>query len=187
MHEQLGNSLRPLPVPFEFQSHQVRTAIDEIGRTWWWAVDVYGAISVKWSGAGISLRNMPSDWFCTLNLRGQRGSGDVVLLSEQGVYRVLMRSNSPVSDQFCDFLAGELLPTLRKQGFYGTVTGADRVRLSVQLRNNLKQLETADAFGRELLLCDIRALCNMLGYRMPDVALIGQDPAQLALPILGNK
>lgn len=173
--------LSHLPVPFAFKQHEIRTAVDIHGLTWWWAVDVYRALDIKWSGAGTSLRNMPSDWFCTLNFRGQRGLGDVVLLSERGLYRVLMRSNSPISDAMCDWLAGDVLPAIRKQGFYGVVAGRERAALSAELRRNLKELNGADAFARKLLIMDTRCLCNLLGYPMPDIALIGADPDQLTI------
>lgn len=179
----LSKDLDPLPIPFDFGDRTVRTAVDTNGNPWWWAVDVYEALEVKWSGSGISLRNVPEDWFCTLNFRGQRGTGDVVLLSEPGLYRVLMRSNSALAIAFCNWLASEVIPAIRKQGFFGTLSGTDRVRLSRELRHTLAELPKADAFARQLLLKDLRCICGMLGYPMPDTRLIGADPGQLDLDL----
>lgn len=174
-------NVQELSVPFIFEDHPVRTAVAENGMTYYCCMDSFGALQVKWSGRGTSLRSVPEEWLLTLNLRGKGGYQGVLFMSEPGVYRVVMRSNQPRAIAFCNKLAEEVIPQIRKQGFYGVIKGPQRIAYSRALVNATEKLKTADAFGREILLHEVACLCRYLGYPMPDVALIGRDPAQLAL------
>lgn len=46
------------------------------------------------------------------------GYADVTVLSEPGLYRLIMRSNVPNAEKFQDWVTGEVLPTIRKTGAY---------------------------------------------------------------------
>jgi prophage antirepressor-like protein len=172
---------KELTVPFVFENDEIRTAVDENGMTYSCAIDVFAALDVKWSGRGTSLRSVPEEWLLTLNLRGRGGHKGVVFLSEPAVYRVIMRSNQPRAIKLCNWLAGEVVPQIRKQGFYGCINDAQRIQYSKALVAALKELRTADAFARQILLHEVASLCRFLGYRMPKTELIGQDPQQLNL------
>ena len=47
----------------------------------------------------------------------------VTLISEPGLYRLIMRSNLPAAEKFMDWVCEEVLPSIRKYGFYGLLNG----------------------------------------------------------------
>lgn len=50
---------------------------------------------------------------------GQRRK--VIVVSEPGLYRLIMRSNLPAAEKFMDQVCEEVLPSIRKYGYYGVL------------------------------------------------------------------
>jgi prophage antirepressor-like protein len=48
------------------------------------------------------------------------GEQQVTIISEQGLYKMLMRSRKPAAEQFQDWIAEDVLPSIRKNGFYAS-------------------------------------------------------------------
>ena len=174
-------SIRPLENPFSFSEHQVRTAVDAQGEVWFCAKDVFDALGITWSQRTGSLKNYPENWVCPLYLQGQSGSGEVIFISEPAVYKALFSSRRPEAEAFANWVCEEVLPAIRKQGFFGQVTPGQQIQLrNVQLKL-LAQLPTKDAFVYESVLTSLRNVCNLLGEAMPDPALIGKNRHQMHL------
>ncbi|QSB01990.1 hypothetical protein JWZ98_03240 [Methylomonas sp. EFPC1] len=72
-----------------------------------------------------------------------------------------------------------MLPQLRKNGFFGTIDGRDRLAYSKQIVEITTRLtETKDAMLFKLLAGELRDLCNLVGRKMPDLQLLGKDYKQ---------
>lgn len=174
--------MQPLATPFLFQNAEVRTATDDQGEAWFCAKDVFDALEITWSGKRGSLKGVPEEWVCLLYLKGQSGSGELVFLSEAAVYRVLFRSNKPQAIEFANWVCGEVLPAIRKQGFFGQVPQKDRLAFSRQISAVTQQLmRCRNAFQQAVLLGELSDLHRLIGKAMPDLALIGEQPGQLPL------
>lgn len=52
---------------------------------------------------------------------GNRGNPNRSVISEPGVYRLVMRSTLPAAEAFQDWLAEEVVPSIRRAGGYGQV------------------------------------------------------------------
>ena len=56
--------------------------------------------------------------------RGERivtplgGAQETIFISEPGLYRLIMRSNLPAAEKFMDWVCEEVLPSIRKYGYY---------------------------------------------------------------------
>jgi prophage antirepressor-like protein len=167
---------------FIFSGHDVRTAIGSNGEAWFCAKDAFDALEIQWKGTGTSLRNYPETWICTLHLRGQRGVGEVIFISEPAVYRLAFRSDKPAAVAFCNWVCEEVLPALRKHGRFGTLDVRQRLQLSKRFEDLVGRLaETKDAFVRACLIPELRDIGNLLGRKIPSLELIGQDYRQLPL------
>ena len=46
------------------------------------------------------------------------GSPNNILILESDVYRLVMRSNMPIAEEFQDWITHEVLPTIRMHGEY---------------------------------------------------------------------
>jgi len=62
-------------------------------------------------------------------LRG-KGTGKATLISEPGLYRLIMRSDRPIARPFQDWVVREVLPAIRKTGGY-VLAGADPAAVEV--------------------------------------------------------
>lgn len=62
---------------------------------------------------GITLSNTP-----TKNQHGATVEQSMVYIDEQNLYKLIMRSDKPQAEAFQDWVCGEVLPSIRKQGGY---------------------------------------------------------------------
>lgn len=49
------------------------------------------------------------------------GKKEAIFINESNLYKLIFKSNKPAAVQFGDWVTGEVLPTIRKTGGYGTV------------------------------------------------------------------
>jgi prophage antirepressor-like protein len=54
----------------------------------------------------------------TAKCRTPGGEQEVIIISEPGLYRLMMRSDRPEADRFQDWITDEVLPSIRKTGGY---------------------------------------------------------------------
>jgi prophage antirepressor-like protein len=75
---------------------------------------------------------------------GMRPGKPAALVSESGLYKLIMRSDKPVAKPFQDWVTREVLPAIRKDGMY--VRGDEKVRTGEMsedeliLRANIKPM-----------------------------------------------
>lgn len=104
--------------PFAFEDKLVRTLLDEQGEPWFVAKDVALALGYQWNGAA-RIAHVPEEWRRVTSVVTLRGDAqDMQILSEQGLYFFVARSDKPAALPFQKWLAGEVLPTLRRTGSY---------------------------------------------------------------------
>ncbi|MEX0738153.1 MAG: BRO family protein [Pseudohongiella sp.] len=170
--------MQPHANPFNFDDVQVRTATDDHGEAWFCAKDVFNALEVHWSGSR-GLSGMPENWQRVGYLQTPSGIQSAVFISEAGVYQTLFRSRKPKAQQFAEWVCGEVLPSIRKQGFFGTVPAGQRLAFSKQIASLTKDLvKTRDQFQRQILLGELRTLYTLIGQPLPQQNLLGQDTKQ---------
>ena len=176
------STLRTLANPFQFSELDVRTAVDAEDNVWFCAKDVCGALDITWTT--VTLDNMPNEWFMGLKLSTIKGEREAIFINEPGLYRLIFRSNKPKAVEFSNWVCAEVLPTIRKNGFFGVISGKDRLAYSKQIVDITTRLTiTKDAMLHKMLVAELRDCCNLIGRTMPDMALLGKDYKQLDLPI----
>lgn len=176
------SNLKTLANPFQFETLDVRTAIDDSDNVWFCSKDVCAVLDIAWTGATITLDNMPNDWFMVMNLMTIKGERDTYFVNESGLYWLIFRSNKPKAKEFANWVLGEVLPQIRKHGYFGIIEGKDRLAYSKQIVEITARLTlTTDAMLFKLLADELRDLCNLVGRKMPDLALLGKDFKQLDL------
>lgn len=105
------------PVSFGFGENKVRIFRDANGEPWFVAKDVALALEYEWNGQA-RIAHVPEEWRGVTSVVTPRGNQDMLTLSEQGLYFFLGRSDKPKALPFQKWLAGEVLPSLRKTGKY---------------------------------------------------------------------
>ncbi|ALR07403.1 hypothetical protein XFHB_11720 [Xylella fastidiosa] len=103
-------------IPFDFHSHAVRVVMRD-GNPWFVAKDVAKALEYRWN-ASKSIGHVPSEWRGVESVSTPSGQQEVIVISEPGLYFFLGRSDKPKALPFQKWLAGEVLPSIRKTGSY---------------------------------------------------------------------
>lgn len=113
-------------IPFFFQSRsEIRVHIDEGGNLWFVAKDVSTALGYpETSNAARLFSHIPDEWKGVNPIHTLGGEQRVTTLSEQGLYFFLARSDKPKALPFQKWLAGEVLPSIRKTGAYGRASSS---------------------------------------------------------------
>lgn len=102
---------------FAFEDKLVRTLLDEQGEPWFVAKDVALALGYQWNGFK-NIQHVPEEWRLVESVSTSFGEKQTWFLSEQGLYFFVARSDKPAALPFQRWLAGEVLPSLRRTGQY---------------------------------------------------------------------
>lgn len=107
--------------PFMYGTHaqQVRTALGPDGEPWFVLADVCEILEI--AQAATVIRRLDEDEYTTASVpTGKLGNRDVLVVSEAGVFQVVMRSTRPEAKVLRRFIAHEVLPAIRRTGIYVT-------------------------------------------------------------------
>jgi prophage antirepressor-like protein len=174
--------MRTLANPFQFNNLDIRTATDPNDEVWFCAKDVFEALDITWKGASGSLKNTPEKWQGVWQLQTPGGSQEAVFISEPAVYQTAFTSRKPEAIKFTEWVCEEVLPEIRRNGFFGTVSLSEQVQISKQIDSlSEKIVGTKNAYRRKLLHDQLRRLCNMVNQPMPPLAWINKDFDQIEL------
>lgn len=110
-------------IPFEFESKPVRTILIN-GDPWFAAKDVISGLGYASTSAPARVTaHVPTQWKGVNRIHTPGGTQELLMLSEQGLYFFLGRSDKPKALPFQMWLAGEVLPSIRKHGRYEDSAG----------------------------------------------------------------
>lgn len=104
-------------IPFAFEDQLVRV-VKPNGEPWFVGKDVCEVLSIR--DHHQALDRLDQDERGGYNVPTPSGEQNMVTVSEPGVYRLIFTSRKPEAERFKRWLAHEVLPQLRKQGFYAT-------------------------------------------------------------------
>lgn len=138
---------------FEYGRNKVRVVIKD-GEPWFVARDVcecLGLLDVSMSVARLDEDEKGTSIICTLG-----GNQEMIVVSESGLYSLIMTSRKPEAKQFKKWVTSEVLPQIRKTGMYvGSYkipqTYPEALRLAADLaEQNQKLLPKAEQYDRFL-------------------------------------
>ena len=103
-------------VVFNFNQNEVRNITDKNGDPWFVARDVCDVLEVQNVSQALQGLDEDEKGICKTYTLG--GSQQVSIVSESGLYALIMRSNKPQAKPFRKWVTGEVLPSIRKTGQY---------------------------------------------------------------------
>ena len=106
-----------VPTIFNFSPSFSVRIVTRDGEPWFVAKDIAEALDYVW-GANKTIGHVPEEWRGVESVPTPSGEQEMLILSEPGVYFFLGRSDKPKSLPFQKWLAGEVLPAIRKTGRY---------------------------------------------------------------------
>lgn len=131
---------------------------------WFAAKDVAKALNISWSSA--TLAQIPEEWKGMMNFITPGGEQQLTVISEAGMYKLAFRcQSSERADKFTNWVAGEVLPTLRKTGRYELCPPSPRrsVRKTRGEGVNAELLDLLWLIGESLDYGDQQAIALELG------------------------
>ncbi len=106
-------------VPFQFETHEIRTIKDEKNEPWFVAKDICDVLGLE--NVTNAIRSIPEKHKGVNLIKTLGGKQTVNIISEPGLYRLVLRSDKPQAEPFMDWVTEEVLPSIRKRGFYGNL------------------------------------------------------------------
>ena len=100
---------------FDFNERAVRCIMKD-GEPWWVAKDVCDVLGL--ANPSESLKALDEDELTSETLRSGGQGREMNLISESGLYTLILRSNKAEARPFRRWVTHEVLPTLRKTGHY---------------------------------------------------------------------
>ena len=91
--------------------------IENAGELFFVAKDVAEALGYTWNGAP-RIAHVPEEWRGVTSVVTPSGEQEMLTLSEQGLYFFLARSDKPKALPYQKWIAGEVMPSIRKTGSY---------------------------------------------------------------------
>jgi len=102
-------------IPFCFDSQSVRV-IEKDGEPWFVAKDICDILDLN--NVGEALRPLDEDELTSEFLMSGGQRREMKLISESGLYTLIIRSNKPQAKPFRRWVTKEVLPAIRKTGGY---------------------------------------------------------------------
>lgn len=116
--------------PFNFGTHTVRV-VTHNNQPWFVATDV--ATTLGYRNAPDASRHLDDDEKGTQIVRTPGGDQKVTIISESGLYALVLRSRKPEARKFAKWVTSEVLPSIRQTGSYHAQPQATRTERAHQL------------------------------------------------------
>lgn len=131
----MSKQMTILPDRFDFHDHQLRSLSDEAGDPWFVAKDVCDILGLD--NVTIALRSLDYDEktnitncnvggiSTVLGIDTSNGGRAPLIISEPGLYKLIMRSRKPEAKEFQRWVTHTVLPSIRRHGTYTAPTPTD--------------------------------------------------------------
>lgn len=105
---------------FAHESFGSIRAIELGGHPWFTAKDVAQALGYTSTNMATVFQAVPAEWKGSNPIATPGGTQELLMVAEPGLYFFLGRSDKPGALPFQKWLAGEVLPSIRRHGVYAT-------------------------------------------------------------------
>lgn len=167
---------------FNFNAATLRTLTDENGEPWFVAKDACDVLELN--NVGQALTRLDDDEKSSITLNdGTPGTPNKAIVSESGLYSLILASRKPEAHEFKRWITHEVLPSIRKHGIYATETTIDQILnnpdFGIRLLTDLKE-ERAKRIEAENHAKELEPKAKALDdfTNVPDTLLV-RDAAKL--------
>jgi anti-repressor protein len=135
-------------IPFSYNEKQVRV-IEKDSEPWFVATDVCDLLDISNPSDAISRLSETMKGVASTDTLG--GNQNCRIISEAGLYKLVFTSRKPEAEKFTDWVASEVIPSIRKHGAYMTPETLEKAILNpdfvidLATRLKLEQQKRAEA------------------------------------------
>ena len=116
-------------VSFDFESNNVRVITDEKGEPWFVLSDICSVL--EHSNPSMAASRLDDDEKGVSNVYTPGGDQKVTIISESGLYSLILTSRKPEAKRFKKWVTSEVLPAIRKTGTYTVPMSKEEMILMV--------------------------------------------------------
>ena len=128
------------------------------GEPWFCAKDICEVLDLEWKRGLIVRYSLDENEATTAKLNTAGGMQEMVLVNESGMYQLIFQSRKPEARKFRKWVTSEVLPSIRKYGFYSTDEKAiSRAEVKAERQ---KVLDMLKAIRENLSITDIRLVAK---------------------------
>jgi len=114
-HQKAGSLPLETSSEFIFAGATLRS-VSYQGRQWFLIADVCGALEIK--GSADAAKRLDDDEKTLIRVQTAGGPQQVVCVTESGAYHLSFVSRKPIAKRFRRWITDEVIPRIRKEGFY---------------------------------------------------------------------
>lgn len=165
---------------FKFQSteeqqfNDIRT-VEIDGEVWFIASDVTNILGYS-NGRDAVSRHCKPKGVVKHDIPTQSGNQIATLISEPNVYRLTIKSQLPSAELFESWLFEEVLPSIRKRGYYGKIDRTQVPNFYIRYQDNFHKIDKNYFSVISEMFVTLNSELEKVGYQMPNK---GQDGKQI--------
>ena len=148
-------------------------SIDIDGEIWFVAADTARALGYKrpieaiqqhCRSRGTVKRRIPTDG----------GPQEMTLINEPNVYRLIIKSQLASAEKFERWLFEEVLPSIRKKGYYGKIDRSELPNFYIRYKDNLHKIDRNYFSVISELFVTLNSELEKAGYQIPNKSADGK-------------
>lgn len=176
-------------VPFQFENSQIRVVNNAAGEPLFVAKDILASLGYAVDNVTNRISHVPEEWRGSSLITTTEGVRKLSVLTEQGLYFFLGRSDKPKTLPFQKWLAGEVVPSIRKTGSYHAPRPVEIPLIELQERKVAlaeRVLSIARQVGDDVLeVMAVDSIKNALVQALPSPESVGMFQTHEVLEALG--
>lgn len=155
--------------------NEVRTIETPEGKILFCASDVAKALGYKNPSEAV-LKHCKSANIVKCYIAHENGIGGVNMnfIPESEVYRLILRSELESAEDFGDWLFEDVIPSIRKKGYYGKIDRVALPNFMIRYRDNMHKLERGYFSVISELFVTLGTELSKYGYDIPDKGIDGK-------------
>lgn len=164
---------------FEFQSpeqqmlNQIRTVEIE-GEIWFVASDVAKTLGYS-RPSEATKRHCKEKGTSIQRIPTSGGEQPMTVINEPNVYRLIIKSQLPSAEKFEEWLFEEVIPSIRKKGYYGKINRSQAPNFYLRYKDNLHKIDRNYFSVISELFVTLNAELEKVGYEIPNKAENGKQ------------
>lgn len=159
--------------PEEQQLNDIRT-VEIDGEIWFVASDVAKILGYKNAPDAIARHCKHKGIVKHDSLKSETGSL-LTLINEPNLYRLISRSQLESAELFESWIFEEVLPSIRKKGFYGKIDRTQLPNFIERYRDNFHKLPNDHFSVISEMFARLHIELEKVGYQIPDKGIAGQQ------------
>lgn len=151
--------------PEEQQMNEL-TTVDIDGEVWFVGSQVCNLLDIKNASDAIGRLDDDEKLTSVLPISGQ--NRNVNLISESGLYALIFKSRKPSAQEFRKWVTKEVIPSIRKKGYYGKIDRAQVPNFYLRYQDNFHKIDRNYFSVISELFVTLNAELEKVGYQIPN-------------------